>query len=363
MIRKISLYLISEWLKQFLIVVLVIALLIYSADLIETLRKIQDKDIPIFSGFYYSFLKLPNILIQTLPFLILISSVLCFLKLSKHQELVVIRASSISLLRCLLPVALIAFIIGVFITSLIHPLSVIMKKHYDNIEFKIESNQASNLSITESGLWLKEKNSGNLNIIHAPKVRKNIDKSITLKRPIVFQYKNNELNSRIEAESAKLIGNNWKLFNAKLLNKKNELKEFEFHEIPTKIKQAEISKQFTSADNISIWQLPSYISNLKKTGFKTIQHRLFFYELIALPFLYFAMSFLSIFFAFRHHRNPKTGLMMALTVIVGFITYFFLNLIHTLGLSGNIPILIAAFAPPIIILLSSFSGLIEREYG
>ena len=55
--------------------------------------------------------------------------------------------------------------------------------------------------------------------------------------------------------------------------------------------------------------------------------------------------------------------MVALGVLAGFVVYFTTNLVYALGFSGGLPVLLAAFMPPLITLMVGTTALLHLEDG
>jgi lipopolysaccharide export system permease protein len=65
----------------------------------------------------------------------------------------------------------------------------------------------------------------------------------------------------------------------------------------------------------------------------------------------------------RHTRFGRTGLMVLFAVLMGFGVYFLRNFAQVLGENGQIPILVAAWAPPLAGIFLSLGLLLHTEDG
>ncbi|MXY34203.1 MAG: LptF/LptG family permease, partial [Boseongicola sp. SB0664_bin_43] len=68
-------------------------------------------------------------------------------------------------------------------------------------------------------------------------------------------------------------------------------------------------------------------------------------------------------FTMRHTRMGRTGLMVMTALGLGFLFYFIRNFVAVLGENGQIPIIMAAWLPPIAILLLPLALLLHLEDG
>ena len=84
---------------------------------------------------------------------------------------------------------------------------------------------------------------------------------------------------------------------------------------------------------------------------------------LSLPLLLAAMVLVGAGFTMRHTRFGRTGLMVMLALGMGFSLYFIRNFAQILGENGQIPILLAAWGPPIAALLLPLGLLLHWEDG
>ena len=138
--------------------------LIFTIDLVETLRRTGET--PGANGLLMAWLSLlhtPIVAEQALPFAVLLGSMIAFLNLSRRLELVVARAAGVSVWRFLSPALIVALVIGVVAATIYNPLSTAMKRQSDAIEAKLFGATGSR----GGGLWLRQKSVDGQSIIHS----------------------------------------------------------------------------------------------------------------------------------------------------------------------------------------------------
>jgi lipopolysaccharide export system permease protein len=84
---------------------------------------------------------------------------------------------------------------------------------------------------------------------------------------------------------------------------------------------------------------------------------------LALPLLLAAMVLVGAGFTMRHARFGRTGQLVLAALAFGFATFFVRNFAQVLGENGQIPVLVAAWAPPVAALLFSLGLLLHLEDG
>ncbi len=102
---------------------------------------------------------------------------------------------------------------------------------------------------------------------------------------------------------------------------------------------------------------------MEEAGFSGRRHRLFLQSELAKPALFAAMVLIGAAFALRPARFGQVGVMIVLAVLAGFSLYFLKDFAESLGASGAIPLMVAAWTPPIAAILLALGLLLHLEDG
>lgn len=355
-------YLIRHFLLSVFIVFASFAALIMLGDAVELLRRAVAKEVPLHTIIEMIFLKLPIFLQKIIPFAILIGTVLTFTRLSRSQEMVIARSSGISVWQFLAPSLVTSFLLGLFIITVFNPIACAMLSRYEKLEQKVFSGRSSVMTVSKSGLWLRQKESdGGETVIHSLRASSLEGK---LSSVILFFFSSEgKFVKRVDADQALLTPNMWKLDNVTLTNPGENVQRLEHYELPTTLTLNQIQESFASPETLSFWALPSFIATLQDAGFSALRHQLYYRSLLALPFFLCAMVLVGAIFSLHIPRLAKTGRLMAGSIITGFLIYFINDIVSAFGLSGAIPLSMAAFAPISIIILISLGFLLHLEDG
>ena len=89
--NKIFIYLFNMKIKYILINVLFVVLFVQFINLIEISRIIESNNANFFSIIYLSILKLPSIIIEVIPFVIVISTAFIYRNLISNNEMIAMR--------------------------------------------------------------------------------------------------------------------------------------------------------------------------------------------------------------------------------------------------------------------------------
>src|SRR5690606_34065500 len=126
---------------------------------------------------------------------------------------------------------------------------------------------------------------------------------------------------------------------------------------------AQIQDSFASPRTLTFWQLPGFVRSLEVAGFSALRHKLQWHSLLSVPFLLCAMAFLAAAFSLRLPRRGGARMMVVAGIFSGFLFFFIRDIIHALGLSGNLPVELAAWAPTAIVMLAGGAVLLHMEDG
>ena len=127
--------------------------------------------------------------------------------------------------------------------------------------------------------------------------------------------------------------------------------------------EIQILDSFGTPSAIPIWDLPQFIERLERAGFSARNHKVWFQMELTLPLLMVAMVLVGAGFTMRHARFGKSGIMVLYALVLGFSLYFIRNFAGLLGESGQLPILLAAWGPPLAAILLPMGLLLHLEDG
>ncbi|WP_298720745.1 LPS export ABC transporter permease LptG [uncultured Ferrovibrio sp.] len=357
-----SMYFGRHYFMAILTVFIVLAVLAFSFDTVELLRRASKvPDAPLGLVLEMSLLKLPSLLSKLFPFAVLFGGMLALSRLTRSQELTVSRAAGVSVWQFLFPGLAIAFLLGVFVVTVYNPLSAAMLTRYEAIEAKALRGRSSMLAVSSGGLWLREADATGQIVIHALRVAQ---QGVRLHDAILFYFEGNDhFVKRIDAATAFLEEGHWSLQNVVISYPDRPTERYQTLRVATSLTFDRIQESFASPSTISFWELPSFIATLEAAGFSAVRHRLHFYSLLALPVLLCGMFLVAASFSLRLTRRGGIGFMLAGGVGTGFLLYFSVELTQPFGLNGTLPVPLAAWAPTAVFFMLGTSLLFHLEDG
>jgi lipopolysaccharide export system permease protein len=281
--------------------------------------------------------------------------------MTRSHELVVTRAAGISVWQVLLPVLGVATLVGVVTVTLLNPLASILLGQFEQMEAKYIRNEGSTLSVSRAGLWLRQADPQGQSVIHAVRVT---HEPLMLHKVIVFQFEGQDrFVGRIDAERAELEPGRWVLHDAWQTTPGAPVEFTKRENIATNLTRDKILDSFAPPETISFWSLPGFIELLTEAGFSAVRHKLQLHRLLATPVLLGAMVLLAASFSLRPQRRGRVGLVILSGVLAGFLLYFLSNFVFALGISGRIPVVLAAWTPAGVSVMLGIATLLHLEDG
>ncbi len=328
---------------------------------VDRLDRLANKDAPLTVVFEMVFLKLPFLSQEVMPFTLLFAGLACFWRLTRSHELVVTRVAGVSVWQILIPVLGVALLVGVLTVTVLNPVASVLLGRFEQLEAKYVRNQSSTLSVSRQGLWLRQADQDGQSVIHARRVTHT---SMTLHDVIIFRFADRDrFVGRVDAARAVLRPGAWQVFEAWVSSPGTRVRFVERLEIPTELTREEILDSFAPPETISFWNLPGFIALLENAGFSATRHKLQLHRLLAMPLLFAAIILLAVSFSLRPQRRGRVGLVIFGGALTGFLLYFVSNLVFALGLSGKIPVIMAAWTPAGITLMLGVAALLHLEDG
>lgn len=340
-------------------------------DLVELIRRTASKEgVPFSIVLEMTFLKMPFMVEQVMPYAVLVGGMIALTRLTRTQELVAARMAGISVWQFMMPPVALSLIIGIFSITIFNPLSSAMISRYDRMEARYISGSTSLLTISSSGLWLRQVESSKLAafgkqvdsyILHALHISQD---DMTFSEVTIFLYNpEGQFVARIDADKAKLEIGYWQLKNVSVAAPgkfPEQIGDFQLH---TDLKITQIQDSFAEPRTLSFWELSNFIQTLEKAGFSAIRHKIYLHSLMAGPLLLAGMTLLSGVFSLRLPRRGRIGMTIVAGLVTGFFFNFIINIFHAFGNSGTLPILFSAWAPAFLLLMAGTALLLHLEDG
>lgn len=359
-----SSYIAKTYLMNMLFLLFILLGIIYLFDTVELIRRAEKRDdVPFTLVLQMGLLKLPEVGQLLFPFAILFSGMFTFWQLTRRYELIVARAAGFSVWQFLTPIITVAVFIGFTQMMVINPLGALLVGKFTQLENEYLRRNTSQIAFFEEGLWLKQDTSpnGDYSILHAPRISQ---PAWILQNVTVLKFDaNSNYRERMDASQATLEDGRWLLKDVILHHSAQKSEALDTYSLPTLLTLQEIEDSFASPETMSFWNLPDYIKTLEATGFDATRLKVHYQNLWAQPLFFAAMILLAATVSMRPPRFRGTFMMISLGIFIGFVVFFLSSFLQALGTSGQIPVILAAWAPAIICFLLGLTVIMNLEDG
>ena len=357
-----SLYITRQFLAGIALVFIVLVGLVFLIDSVELLRRTGARAAIGFGTVVeMALLRLPYMSQKIIPFSVLFGGMLALTRLTRSHELVVARAAGVSVWQFLLPGLVLALVIGGFVVTAFNPFASATAWRYEQLEAKFLRRHSSLLAVSAAGLWLREAAKDGQTVVHALRISQ---QDMELHDVIFFLYEGSDrFVRRIDAKIARLGPGYWDLGDVLISTPEEPSSRVETYRLETQLTLGQIQESFAPPETMSFWDLPGFIENLEASGFSAIRHRLHWHSILAIPMLLCAMVLIAAICSLRLTRRGGTGLMILGGLFAGFLLYFLTDVVLALGISGILPVVLAAWAPAGVFTLLGLALLLHFEDG
>ena len=356
--KIITKYLYKEFFTFFFISLITFLIIYLVVDFFGKIDNFFEADIPINVAFSFFLYQIPFVVQQMIPLSVLISVMLILGIMNKHNEILAMKGSGLSMFNLSYPLIAISILIGIgsfFLSESIVPVTSPMANNIWNIQVEKKSPKGA---YKLSRLWYRGK--GTIYQIHAYDSSKNIIEGLT----IFFFDKDFKLIKRIDARKATWIKGKWYL-NDGLIQKieaDGSRKSVRFTEHT--IQLPETPKNFASSmkapEEMSFWELKKYTRKIREEGYDSTKCQVGLHIKIAFPFICPVLTLVGIPLALR---KKKGGIPFSISIGIG-ISFLYLltfGLSRSLALSGALPPILGAWMANLLFSLFGISLMLMEE--
>ncbi len=357
-------YLIRHFMMGVGMVLALLALVMFTAELVENLRRAgNNQGVGFGLVLQMTLYKVPSVVSKLWPFVALFGSMLALTRLARSSELIVARAAGVSVWQFLGPLVASAAVLGILLVVAFNPLAALLSSRYEqmyNANFKGQSSQITVSAHT--GLWLREGLPEGYQTIYARSVA---ESGTRLQDTTFFLFtRDNRFARRIDAREAVLGIGQWELRDAVVTIPDVPLERLPSLQVPTTLTLSQIVDSLADPETLSFWQLPGFIELLENSGFNGLAHRLHWHSLLALPLLLAAMVLLAATFCLRvSHRKGGSGWVFFFGTMSGFAIFFITDVVEAFGSAGKLPVVLAAWTPAAVTTMCAIAAMFHLEDG
>ena len=344
--RTLYRYVILEYLKIFalsLSSLILIYLVVLFFQKIDVFIKYQA---PFYLIFKYLLFKIPEVTFQwTLPYGVLLATLLTLGTFSRFSEITAMKAGGVSLYRITFPLFIFAFLVCLFSflgNEYVVPFSNRKTQHILNVQVRKEQTGF----FRNYKIWYLSGNQiFNIQLLDR--------KNRTLKGLTLYQF-NDQFHcvQRVDAREAKWNDGKWRFYDGAIrdFDEKGYTKMTPFKEMEFSLKEnwESFQKVERESGEMSYTDLRTYIQKIRSAGYDATRYLADLYAKLSYPFLNVVMVLIGIPFALKTGRSGGVALGIGLSVMIGFTYGVIFYIFISFGRSGILPPLLSAWTPTLI---------------
>ena len=357
---SLSAYLAGAFLRNAALVFLGAFALMLLVDVMELVRRGGDLNVPFAAIVGMSAMRMPTLAEQLLPFAVLIGALMTLVTLSRRSELVIARASGVSAWQFLLPLVLVAAMVGIAATAGYNPLAAHLKQRSDALMATYFGGGATSVD-PEREIWFRQTMDGSDTIIRAVAA---LEDGRVLRGASAMRFDpEGDFIERIDGNQAALVDGAWVFTPAELTDSAGNERTHPEYRLPTPLTADDIVGRFTPANHVPLWGLPELAKKAQQAGLASDRYTFQFQALLARPLLLMAMVLVAATVSLRFSRNGGTTSHVDAGLSAGFIVFVLNEIAGDLGSAGLVQPTLAAWVPPLAAGLFGVTALLHLEDG
>ncbi|MBI5599060.1 MAG: LPS export ABC transporter permease LptG [Deltaproteobacteria bacterium] len=338
-------HILGEFAKVLLVTAASLIALFLIIDIVENADRLIENAVPSGEAVKFFLFKIPAIIPQVFPMAVLISVLLSLGILNRYGEITAIKAGGIGLIKVLRPLIVTGIVISGFVMVVNEAIAPPAKKAVDRIE-KRRLGHKEPSHFGREGLWFKYGSSiYNVRTIDVKRKTLHGINAYGFERPF-------RLKQHVTAKSAEWKDGWWVGRDAVVLKfadsgevEKTRLDNFVFADLngPEALLTAE-----KNYERMDLYELRNYIKALEAEGYDTSRYLVEFYTRVSFPLVNLIMVLVAIPFALTTGRKSGIAAGVGTSVIIGLSYWIIFGLSKSLGQTGVLPAVVAAFFPDLL---------------
>jgi lipopolysaccharide export system permease protein len=341
-------YLAATWLRLFLLCQGGFLAVYLILDFMEKFSRFSRVGASTTAILQFFFFKIPEMLVESMPFAVLMATLLSLGMLSRSSELTALRSCGLSMSRIVTPILLMGVICSVLMlinAEFIVPSSYQQMEYIDKVVIRKKS---STTFFRLNNIWFRSNNMILQAKLFEPASR-------TLKGVTIWDLSADmQPLRRLDAQQAVYGIAGWELADVQIRSFVGQGKVSHVTHLPVSLslKIDDLRILNKSSDNLSFRKLRDYADSLERGGYAAGRYRTMMHAKLALPFGAFVMVVLGIPFALKTGRSSGVAMGIGAGVAIGF-AYFIINAaIQAYGRSGVLYPFVAAWGANVVFVLS-----------
>ena len=352
-------YLTREIFRYFFTVLIMVVIIYLSIEFFDKIDNFMEVGLPFSRSIDYFLYSIPSIMVLIIPVGVLLSVLISFGIMNKHNELTALRSCGISTISLLKPIVTIGFVFSTllfFLSEAVIPITMItVNRIWLNEVRKVEA-----ISTRENDIWMKTPD-GIVHIRHYNSAEK------TLYKVTLNTFDDHfRLIRRLDAERGIFTRGQWVLYEIleQTLDEADMSYAISFHDTmpveldmqPERLRQ--VAKQ---SSEMGIGELENYIDTIEAEGYSATSYRVDFHAKIAFPFVCIILVLAGVGIAAKNKLKDGLPASIAYGIGLAFLYWVLNSFCISLGYGEMLPPVVAAWAANAVFLCCGVVMLMHAE--
>ena len=348
-------FLTQLFLKKIFLVFFVFLCLVFVLNLFDEVSFFKDISSNIFLPLIVTSLNSPSIIYLIFPFIFLIAAQLFFIDLIEKNELDLFKINGYTNIKIVSFIALISFVLGIFIVLIFYNFSSKLKFIYLDIKNSYSLDDKYLAVINQNGLWIKDVINDETYIINATKIEEETIKNVT----ISIYNKDFDILKIISSNTVDISQNDWVIKKPTIFVENNSSKSEQDVILNTNFNIFKINNLFKNLSALNFYQLYRLKKDYLNINYSFQEIDIHIKKLISYPIYLTIMSVLSSILMLNIKRNNSQIIYLIIGIFSSVTIYYINVLSQTLGTNGAIPLDLSIWMPIIILSIIIMIGLVR----
>ncbi len=339
-------FLILSFLKSFFYVLIIMTCLVFILNLLSELEFFKEIDVEIYFTLFLSLLNSPATIFEMLPFILLITTQLFFIKLFNNNEIEIFKYSGTKNSKIITTISILTFVGSILFISLFYNFSSSFKNFYLEIKSKYTSDGKYLAVITNNGLWIKDEINDKILIINSSEIKQNY-----LLNNFITEFDSNyKVIRNLKSEKIDITNSKWKIYEPRIYEKNNyEVKNL--ITLNTNFNYKRIQSLYSNLSSLNFLGLYELRENYKKLNYSLTEIDIQLLKLISYPLYLLLITIFSSIIMLNTKRLEGTTIKISIGLFFSVIIYYMNNFFHVMGNTERISVLTSVFLPLLILSL------------
>ena len=345
--RVLHRYIMREYLKIFSLSLSSLILIYIVVIFFQKMNFFQRNNAPFYLMFEYVLYKIPEATFQwTIPYAVLLTTLLTLGTLSRHSEITAFKAGGISLYRITLPLILIVLIVSFFSflgNDYLVPFTNQKTRYL--LDVKVRKEPPTGFFKNYKIWYRSDRRIINIQLLDAAKK--------TLRGLTLYEFDDQfRCTQRIDASEARWADGKWRFYDGAIrdFGESGSIRTTAFKEMDFPLKENWESFQKSAGDSaeMSYAELRTYIQKIQASGYDATRYLVDLYAKISYPLLNLIMILIGVPFALKTGRSGGVALSIGISMMIGFAYGITFYLFLSFGKSGILPPLLSSWIPTVL---------------